>query len=173
MSNIKEDLGKVKGFVFDVDGVLSSSKAYLYPTGEMMRSMNIKDGYALQYAVKKGYIIGIITGGDSEAVRTRFIRLGIQDVYVKSHNKKEDFSNFLQKHHLSPSEILYMGDDLPDYEVMKEVGFPACPADAVEEIKAISKYISHKDGGEGCVRDVVEQVLRLQGNWLHKEAYSW
>src|SRR5512133_396777 len=137
MSNIKEDLGKVKAFIFDVDGVLSGSKAFLYPSGEMMRSMHIKDGFALQYAVKKGYIIGIITGGDSEAVRTRFQKLGIQDIYIKSHDKKGDFAHFLEKHNLLPADILYMGDDLPDYEVMKEVGFAACPADAVEEIKAI------------------------------------
>jgi 3-deoxy-D-manno-octulosonate 8-phosphate phosphatase (KDO 8-P phosphatase) len=173
MSNIKEDLGQVKAFVFDVDGVLSTCKAFLYPSGEMMRSMNIKDGYALQYAVKKGYIIGIISGGDSESVRTRFMKLGIQDIYLKSHDKKIDFADFLLKHQLKASDILYMGDDLPDYEVMQEAGFPACPSDAAEEIKSVSKYISHKEGGDGCVRDVIEQVLRLQGNWFHKDALGW
>lgn len=173
MSNIKEDLARVKAFVFDVDGVLSGSSAYLYPTGEMMRSMNIKDGYAIQYAVKKGYVIAIITGGDTESVRTRFEKLGVQDIYLKSNNKMRDFDDFIRKHELLPENILYMGDDLPDYEVMKIVGFPACPSDASEEIRSVSRYISHKAGGEGCVRDVIEQVLRLQGNWLHTDAFHW
>jgi 3-deoxy-D-manno-octulosonate 8-phosphate phosphatase (KDO 8-P phosphatase) len=173
MSNFKEDLAKVKAFVFDVDGVLSSSTILVHPSGEMLRSMNIKDGYAVFYTLKKGYPICIISGGNSESVRIRFSNLGIKDIYLKSTNKLDDLKDFLSKYELQPENILYMGDDLPDYEVMKTVGFPTCPADAVEEIKAISTYISDKSGGEGCVRDVIEQVLRLQGKWMEDDAFHW
>ncbi len=173
MSNFKEELGKVSAFVFDVDGVLSNAKLYLHPENYLMRSMNIKDGYAIQYAIRKGYPIGIITGGNSEAVETRFTNLGIKDIYLRSRNKMQDLADFLSKYELKPENILYMGDDLPDYLVMKEIGFPTCPSDAVEEIKSISIYISDKAGGEGCVRDVIEQVLRLQGKWMEPDAFTW
>jgi 3-deoxy-D-manno-octulosonate 8-phosphate phosphatase (KDO 8-P phosphatase) len=170
--NFKELLGTVKAFVFDVDGVFSHN-VLLHPSGDLMRSMNIKDGFAVQYAIKKGYPIAIITGGDSDTVRSRFENLGVQKIYQKSQNKMDDFNNFLQQSNITPEEIMYMGDDLPDYPIMSLVGVPVCPADAVEEIKSISKYISHKTGGEGCVRDVIEQVLRVQGNWFHPEALTW
>jgi 3-deoxy-D-manno-octulosonate 8-phosphate phosphatase (KDO 8-P phosphatase) len=173
MSNFKEDLGSIKAFIFDVDGVLSSSKIYLHPGGDMMRSMNIKDGFAIQYAIRKGYHVAIITGGNSESVRKRFEHLGVKDIYLKSTDKRLEFREFMSLYDLEPKNILYMGDDLPDYLVMKEVGFPACPSDANEEIKAISKYVSDKCGGDGCVRDVIEQVLRLQGKWMHEEAFHW
>jgi 3-deoxy-D-manno-octulosonate 8-phosphate phosphatase (KDO 8-P phosphatase) len=173
MSNFKEDLAKVKAFAFDVDGVFSTSKVLLHPSGEMMRTMNIKDGYALFYTLRKGYPVGIISGGYSESVRLRFSRLGMTDIYLKSTNKLENIKDFISKYDLLPENILYMGDDLPDYEVMKMVGFPTCPSDAVEEIKEISAYISDKAGGEGCVRDVIEQVLRLQGKWMDDDAFSW
>jgi 3-deoxy-D-manno-octulosonate 8-phosphate phosphatase (KDO 8-P phosphatase) len=170
--NFKELLGNVKAFAFDVDGVFSHN-VIVHPSGELLRSMNIKDGYAVQYAFKKGYPLAIITGGNSEAVRIRFENLGLSDIYMKSRNKMDDFNEFLLRYKLNPEEILYMGDDLPDYEIMKKVGVPTCPADAVEEIKAIAAYVSHKTGGEGCVRDVIEQVLRVQGQWLHPEAFVW
>ncbi len=170
--NFKELLRNVKAFTFDVDGVFSNN-VLLHPSGELLRTMNIKDGFAVQYAIKKGYPIAIITGGNSEAVRLRFKNLGIRDIYLKSQNKIEDFSDFLLRNQLKPEEILYMGDDLPDYEIMKRVGVPTCPADAVAEIKDISVYISHKPGGEGCVRDVIEQVLRVQDKWMHPEALTW
>jgi 3-deoxy-D-manno-octulosonate 8-phosphate phosphatase (KDO 8-P phosphatase) len=173
MSNFKEDLSKVKAFVFDVDGVFATSKVILHPSGDMMRTMNIKDGYAVFYTIKKGYIICIISGGTSESVRIRFEKLGLTDIYLGSHNKVRDFKDFLSKHDLKPENILYMGDDLPDYEVMQMVGVPTCPSDAVEEIKSISSYISDKAGGEGCVRDVIEQVLRLQGKWMDGNAFNW
>ncbi len=173
MNNSKEDLAKVRALVFDVDGVLSSSMLYVYPGGELMRSMNIKDGYAIQYAVRKGYSVAIISGGNSGAIKKRFRRLGVRDIYLKSHNKKKDLEDFLSRRKLSHEQVLYMGDDLPDYEVMNAVGYPACPADAVEEIKVISKYISDKHGGDGCVRDVIEQVLRLQEKWMDGDAYHW
>ncbi|HYX07909.1 MAG TPA: HAD-IIIA family hydrolase [Bacteroidales bacterium] len=171
--NFKEDLQKINAFLFDVDGVFTNSNVYLHPGGDLMRSMNIKDGFAIQYAVKKGYLVGIISGGDSESVRARFQKLGIIDIYLKSSDKKNDYMDFILKYSLKDDEVLYMGDDIPDYEVMKRVGFPCCPADAVEEIKSLSKYISDKNGGQGCVRDVVEQVLRLQGKWMHNDAFHW
>jgi 3-deoxy-D-manno-octulosonate 8-phosphate phosphatase (KDO 8-P phosphatase) len=173
MSNFKEELSSVKAFVFDVDGVLSNAKIHLHPEHHLMRTMNIKDGYAIQYAIRKGYPIGIITGGNSSAVERRFRNIGVTDIYLKSKNKQQDLSDFLLKHDLKPENILYMGDDLPDYLVMQEVGFPTCPSDAVEEIKSISIYISDKAGGEGCVRDVIEQVLRLQGKWMEADAFTW
>jgi 3-deoxy-D-manno-octulosonate 8-phosphate phosphatase (KDO 8-P phosphatase) len=170
--NFKELLGRVKAFVFDVDGVFSHN-VIVHPSGDLMRSMNIKDGFAVQYAIKKGYPIAIITGGNSDSVRKRFENLGVKHIYLKANNKTEHFNDFLQQNNITPEEILYMGDDLPDYPIMVKVGIPVCPADAVEEIKAISKYISHKTGGEGCVRDVIEQVLRVQGNWFHPDAVMW
>ena len=173
MTNFKEELSKVRAFIFDVDGVLSDSKIYLAPEGELMRSMNIKDGYAIQYAVRKGYHMAIITGGNSVYVRKRFTNLGVKDIYMRSRNKMDHLRDFLNKYDLKAEEILYMGDDLPDYEVMKHVGFPTCPADADSEIKELSVYISEKKGGEGCARDVIEQVLRLQGNWMHDDAFRW
>ena len=173
MSNFKEDLQKVRAFVFDVDGVFSSSKIYLHPSGDLMRSMNIKDGFATQYAVRKGYPIGIITGGNSNSVKERFRKLGVKDIYLGSFHKVQDFELFTAKYSLKPENVLYMGDDLPDYPVMKQVGFPTCPSDAVEEIKAISRYISDRAGGEGCVRDIIEQVMRLHGKWMEEDAFRW
>ena len=163
----------VKAFAFDVDGVLSNPEVYLHPSGEIMRSMNTKDGYALQYAVKRGYPIAIITGGNTPSVATRFKGLGITDIYMASSYKMDDFKDFLHKYNLHPKEVLYMGDDLPDMEIMKQSGIPCCPSDAVEEIKSISQYISPFKGGKGCVRDVIEQVLRLHGRWNDGEAFTW
>ena len=173
MTNFKEGLQAVKAFAFDVDGVLSDPKVYLHPSGELLRSMNTKDGYALQYAVKRGYPIAIITGGTSESVALRFRGLGITDIYLASSNKTDDFNDFLFKYGLKPEQVLYMGDDLPDYEVMKKAGVPCCPSDAVEEIKSVAHYISPFGGGSGCVRDVIEQVLRLHGRWLDGKSFIW
>jgi 3-deoxy-D-manno-octulosonate 8-phosphate phosphatase (KDO 8-P phosphatase) len=173
MSNFKEELRKVKAFIFDVDGVLSESKIYLHPGGEPMRSINIKDGFAIQYAIRKGYPVCIITGGNSQAVESRYRYLGVSDIYLRSKNKLDDLKDFLAKYDFTSENVLYMGDDLPDYSVMQEVGFPTCPADAVEEIKSISLYISDKSGGEGCARDVIEQVLRLHGKWMDPDALTW
>ena len=173
MGNFREDLTNIKAFVFDVDGVLGSDKVLLHPNGDMLRTMNIKDGFAMQYAVRKGYLIAIITGGASELVKNRFANLGITDIYLKSSNKMRDYENFLEKHKLTDAEVLYMGDDLPDYEVMQKVGVPTCPANAAEEIKEISVYISDHQGGDGAVRDVIQQTMRLQGNWMHSDAFRW
>lgn len=173
MSSINYDLTKIKAFVFDVDGVLSTEYIPLHPTGEPMRVINTKDGYAMQLAAKKGYILGIITGGDSAAVRMRFECLGFQYIYTKARNKINDFRDFMQKTGLDLEEICYVGDDIPDYKIMKIVGLPACPADAVPEIKEISRYISPKTGGMGVGRDIIEQVLKVQGNWMQGDAFGW
>lgn len=173
MGAINFDLTKIKGLVFDVDGVLSSDMIPLHPSGEPMRMVNIKDGYALQLAVKKGLQVAIITGGNTDAVRKRFAGLGITHLYLGAQIKKNQFVTFLQETGLKAEEVLYMGDDIPDFEVMKLVGLPVCPADAASEIKAISCYISHKEGGRGCARDVIEQVLKAQGLWMDGIAFGW
>lgn len=165
MANFKELLTKVKAFVFDVDGVYSEARVLLSASGELLRTMSTKDGFATKIAVDKGYPVAIISGGKSESVRTRFQGLGVTDIYLASTDKMEDFKDFYFKYGLELENILYMGDDLPDYEIMTHVGIPVCPADAVPEIKKVAKYISDKNGGNGCVRDVIEQVLRAQGNW--------
>ena len=167
MANYKEKLKNIKAFIFDVDGVFTDGKIYLEPGGDFVRAVDMKDGYAVNYAIKQGYIIGIISGGFSETVRKRFQFLNITDIYLNSKDKKSDFEDFYFKYGLKPEEILYMGDDIPDYEVMKICGLATCPADAVEEIKSIASYISTFPGGNGCVRDVIEQVLKLQGKWFH------
>ncbi len=173
MNNFKEGLTKIKAFAFDVDGVLSNPKVYLHPSGELMRTMNTKDGYALQYAIKRGYPIAIITGGQTESVGLRFRGLGITDIYLGSFQKLDDFNDFICTYSIQPEDVLYMGDDLPDFEVMKIVGVSCCPSDAVEEIKSVAHYISPHAGGEGCVRDVIEQVLRLHGRWMNGVSFVW
>jgi 3-deoxy-D-manno-octulosonate 8-phosphate phosphatase (KDO 8-P phosphatase) len=174
MSHFKEELIHIKAFAFDVDGVFSNSNVYLYPTGELLRTMNIKDGYAVQYAVKQGFPIAIITGGFSESVRTRFQGLGVTDVYLKCLDKRDALEDFCFKYGLQPDELMYMGDDIPDYEAMTKVRLAVCPSNAVPEIQAISHYISHLPGGEGCVRDVMEQVMRAQGKWFNPSiAATW
>ena len=173
MSNINYDLRKIKGFIFDVDGVLSPDSIPLHPSGEPMRVINTKDGYAMQLAAKKGFQLAIITGGDTQAVRIRFENLGFQHVYLKAKHKLDEFNDYLSKTGLKPEEVCYVGDDIPDYEVMEIVGLPACPADAVPEIKEISKYISHKEGGKGVGRDIIEQVLKAQDKWMKADAFGW
>lgn len=168
--NFKQLLTQVKAFVLDVDGVLTDGSLVLMPDGEQVRTMNIRDGYALQLAIKKGYKIGIISGGKSEAVRKRLNGLGIYDVYLGVTDKVDVFNEYILTYTLSPEDVLYMGDDVPDYEVMKKVAVPVCPFDAAPEIKGISIYVSDKKGGEGCVRDVIEQVLRVNGHWIEKDA---
>lgn len=173
MSTINYDLSKIKAFIFDVDGVLSSECIPLSPEGEPMRSVNIKDGYALNLAIRSGYGVAIITGGNTKAVRLRFEGLGIKYVYMKSCIKINDLNDYMQKTGYKPEEIIYAGDDIPDYHGMKAVGLSVAPADAAPEIKAIAKYISHKKGGEGVGRDVIEQVMKTQGTWMNDEAFGW
>jgi 3-deoxy-D-manno-octulosonate 8-phosphate phosphatase (KDO 8-P phosphatase) len=173
MTNFKEDLVKIKAFVFDIDGVLSLQTISLNAFGVPNRTVNLRDGYALQLAVKKGYYIAIISGSNSKEYLRRLKLLGIKDVYLNSRSKLEHFNNFLKKHNLKNSEVLFMGDDIPDFQVMKQTGVPVCPSDADSEIKQVSSYISDKKGGEGCVRDVIEQVLRLHNNWMDTDAFTW
>jgi 3-deoxy-D-manno-octulosonate 8-phosphate phosphatase (KDO 8-P phosphatase) len=173
MGSINYDLKKIKGFIFDVDGVLSPDSIPLHPSGEPMRVINTKDGYAMQLAAKQGYQLAIITGGDTQSVRKRFESLGFQRVYLKAKHKIDEFKDFLARTGLDPEEICYVGDDIPDYEVMQLVGLPVCPADAAPEIKNISKYISPKEGGKGVGRDVIEQVLKAQNKWMKSDAFGW
>ena len=172
MQTFKQKLKNIKAFAFDVDGVLSGG-VFLHPGGDIMRAMNIKDGYALQLARKLGYPIAIITGAASESIIKRFEALGITDIYLKSANKMEDFEDFLIRYELSADQVLYMGDDIPDYPVMEKTGVATCPSDAASEIKSISHYISDIPGGQGCVRDVLEQTLKVQNKWLTGEAFEW
>nr|WP_319397760.1 HAD hydrolase family protein [uncultured Carboxylicivirga sp.] len=165
MSNFKEDLMKVKAFAFDIDGVLSLQTIPMHVSGVPMRTANIKDGFAIQLAVKLGYPVAIISGGNTEAVLKRYNGLGVEDVYLGVSDKLPVFEQWINQKGLSADEVLYMGDDLPDYPVMKRVGVPTCPSDAVEEIKSLCKYISDRKGGEGAGRDVIEQVLRAHGKW--------
>jgi len=161
----KEYLNHITTFIFDIDGVLTDGSVTVTTSGELLRKMNIKDGYALKTAVDLGYHICIISGGSNDGVRIRLNGLGITNVYLGTHNKIDQLNEFLSKYKIQPEQVLYMGDDLPDYHVMQMVGLPCCPQDAVPEIKNISKYISHKNGGYGAARDVIEQVLKVQGKW--------
>ena len=160
----KKQLQSIQAMIFDVDGVFSNSFV-VADSGKLNRIMNAKDGYAIKSAVEQGYLIAIITGGNSQAVKERFQLLGITDIYLSQTNKIDAFTDFYLKYNISPEKILYMGDDMPDFEVMTKVGLATCPADAVSEIKKISNYISDKKGGEGCVRDIVEQVMKIQKKW--------
>ncbi len=163
--NALELFKPITSFVLDVDGVLTDGTILVLPGGLMARSMNIKDGYALQLAIKKGYKVVVISGGDSPEVLERLNKLGVVDVFMKVDNKLACLQRFMQQHSLQPQQLLYMGDDIPDYEIMLNVGLPCCPSDAVPEIKTISQYISPMKGGKGCVRDVIEKVLKLKGDW--------
>lgn len=166
MANFKEDLRKVKAFAFDIDGVFTDGSVFIHPSGEMLRTQNTRDGYAIQLAVKLGFPVAIISGGNGDSMRPRFNSLGITDIYLGSHDKLNDFTDFCFKYDLKPDDILYMGDDIPDLCVLRVAGMATCPADAVPEVKEASRYISDRPGGKGCVRDVIEQVLRLNGKWL-------
>ena len=163
--NYKELMPQISTFVFDVDGVLTDGTVTIFPNGELVRKMNIKDGYALKTAIDKGYRVCIISGGTNEGVRSRLQGLGVKDIYLGAHNKIDQLEEYLTLNNLTPQEVLYMGDDIPDLQVMQQVALAACPKDAVPEIQEISIYISQKKGGQGCVRDVIEQVLKVQDKW--------
>jgi 3-deoxy-D-manno-octulosonate 8-phosphate phosphatase (KDO 8-P phosphatase) len=170
---INYDLNKIKTLIFDVDGVLSRQTITLSPDCDPHRTTNVRDGYAINMAIKNGLEIAIITGGNSSSVKVRYEALGVKHIYLKSKIKMVDFRDYLEKTGYLPEEIIYIGDDIPDYEVMQQVGLPVAPADAAPEIKQIAKYISKEKGGEGVVRDVIEQVLKVQGKWLNGEAFGW
>ena len=171
--NYKELLNEIRSFVFDVDGVFTDNKVHIFPNGEFVRTMNVRDGYALQLAVKKGYNVAIITGGNSKAVKKRFEYLGVKHIYLGSSNKLNVFNQLIKNSEFNSNEILYMGDDIPDLEVMQSVALATSPIDACEEVKAISHYVSDKKGGEGCIRDVIEQTLRVQGKWMSGDHNEW
>jgi len=170
---INYDLKKIKAFVFDVDGVLSANRITLDMNGDPMRTVNIKDGFALQLAVKKGFEVGIITGGITESVRIRYARLGIRHIYMGSFDKLSDYRDFKKNTHLKNRQIMYCGDDLPDYRVMEKAGLPVAPADAAPEIKDIAIYVSPHNGGDGVARDIIEQTLKIHGLWMDEEAFGW
>ena len=171
---INYDLTKIKAIIFDVDGVLSSETIPLHPNGEPMRTVNIKDGYAIQLAMKQGLRIVILTGGKTESVRKRYENLGVEDIFMGCAVKLKVYQEFLANYGYAEEEIMYMGDDIPDYEIMQQVGCPVCPKDACSDIKELSIYVSDRNGGYGCGRDVIEQVLRAQGKWLESEkAFGW
>lgn len=161
----KEIMPQINTFIFDVDGVLTDGTVTIFPDGELVRTMNIKDGYALKTAVDMGFNVCIISGGTNPAVKSRLQALGITDIYLGAHHKTEQFDEYLDIYNIHPSQVLYMGDDIPDIPVMEKCGLATCPKDAVPEVQNISSYISQIKGGKGCVRDVIEQVLKVQDKW--------
>ncbi len=169
MTFFKERLKNIKGLIFDVDGVLSMDVSPLDEQGDPVRTANVKDGLAIRYALQSGYEVAIITGANIDRVKLRHQKLGVKHIYMNSFTKVECLDDFLLKTGLEKGEVLYMGDDLIDFPIMKEVGIATCPVDAVPEIKAISQYISDKKGGKGCVRDVIERVMRSQQKWFGQE----
>ncbi len=171
--NYKQKLKDITTFVFDVDGVLTDGLVILDSSGEMARTMHTKDGYALQHAVKKGYNICIITGGNSSMVKKRLEGLGIKDVFMSVHEKLSVFETYLKDKNINANQVVYMGDDLPDFPCINAAGIGCCPNDSAVEIREVSNYISHLNGGKGCVRDILEQTMRVQGKWMDKDAMQW
>ena len=173
MPLIHEEFIQVKAFVFDVDGVMTDGSVIATEQGDFLRTFNIKDGFALQHAIKMQYPIAIISGGKSEGIEKRFTQLGITDVFTGQQHKQAAFDKFIHKHGLSPKDILYMGDDMPDFELLKQVGVACCPNDAAIDIKQICKYVSPINGGKGCVRDVLEKTMKLQDKWWSEHTHTW
>jgi 3-deoxy-D-manno-octulosonate 8-phosphate phosphatase (KDO 8-P phosphatase) len=163
--NLLEQFQQIKVFVFDMDGVLTDGSLLIMPGGEFLRTMNIKDGYALQLAVKKGYHVVVISGSVSKSCAERLEYLGVKNVYMKVNDKEEVLAQFILANNIKWEEVLFMGDDIPDLTVMKQAGLACCPNDAVPEIKAVSKFISTFPGGKGCVREAIEKVLKLNDDW--------
>lgn len=173
MENYRKKLSEITTFIFDFDGVLSDGKIYVLPDGDQLRATGVKDGYALQYALRKGYRIAIISGGISESMRLRYQHFKGMEIYLRVHDKVELLKEYMEKHQISGDEILIMGDDIPDYKMMQFAAIKCCPADAAEEIKSIADYISFKGAGDGCARDVIEQTLKAQGKWFQEDACVW
>ena len=163
--NQLEKFAEINTFIFDVDGVFTDSGLLVLEDGKLLRKMNARDGYAVKAALAAGYRVAIITGGKSEGVKIRLQNLGIKDIYLGIHDKLEAYEEYIDIYHLDEAKIMYMGDDIPDYEVMRRVGFPACPSDAAPEIRKLAIYISPEKGGDGCVRDVIERALKISGKW--------
>ncbi|NVK05841.1 MAG: HAD hydrolase family protein [Flavobacteriia bacterium] len=171
--NYKELLNHVTTFVFDVDGVMTDGSVTLVPGQQPYRTFHSKDGYALQLAMRKNYRIAIITGGRSEAVKERFNALGVNDIWMGSSDKKDAMDELFMMYDLKREEVLYMGDDIPDYEALQMAGVACTPSDGAPEVKAICDYVSQKPGGKGCVRDIIEQTLKVQDNWMKEGDHTW
>ncbi|GGG43498.1 3-deoxy-D-manno-octulosonate 8-phosphate phosphatase [Croceivirga lutea] len=163
--NYKEYLKDITTFVFDVDGVFTDGSVLITETGELLRKMSVKDGYALKTAIQKGYNVCIITGGTNEGVKTRLKGLGVTDIYMGAHHKQDQLDEYLDIYDINPENVVYMGDDMPDIPPMKMVKLATCPQNAIPEVKVICDYVSHKNGGDGCVRDIIEQVMKVRGDW--------
>ncbi|MBN8693850.1 MAG: HAD hydrolase family protein [Bacteroidetes bacterium] len=170
MQNFKEKLNKITTLMFDVDGVFTDGKVLVMENGEVVRNVFSKDGYAIHLAVQKKYKLVIISGGNNVAIKNLLTRSGIEHIFINQHDKLQCYKDFIYEHNINDEQVMYMGDDLPDYEIMSRVGVAACPNDSATEIKSICSYISPKNGGEGCVRDIIEQVMRVQGQW---EIANW
>lgn len=164
--HFKEIMNDITTFIFDVDGVLTDGSVFVTNEGEMLRSMNIRDGYAIKAAVESGYNVCVISGGSNEGVRVRLRNLGVTEIHLGIPDKIKIFKEYTARYKIKPEQVLYLGDDIPDYQVMKLVGLPTCPQDASQEIKSISRYVSHIKGGKGAARDVIEQVMKVQGKWM-------
>ncbi len=164
-----ENIKQVKAIILDIDGVLTDGTVHVTESGEQLRKFHVRDGYALKYAIKKGFLVCIISGGNSNSVLHRFSGLGITEVHLGIEDKLEVYLKVLKEHALSDADVMYMGDDLPDIAVMRRVGVAACPVDAVQEVKACADYISPFSGGQGCVRELVETILKVQGKWYMDE----
>lgn len=171
--NYKSILKNINTLIFDVDGVFTDNRVILFPGMEPVRTFSARDGYALQYAIRKGLRIVIITGGRSESVIERLEAFGIEHVYTSIRNKEKKLMEFVEETNSDTERILYMGDDIPDMRIMLKVGLACCPQDAVNEIKSICNYVSPKNGGQGCVRDIIEQTLKIQGKWMEDDAHEW
>ena len=165
-NSYKKKLNHITTFILDIDGVLTDGRVHITSSGDLMRSMHTKDGFAIKTAVKKGYRVAVISGAKDENVIKRLAYLNIQDIFIKADNKLPVYEQLLQKYNLDEKEVMYMGDDIPDIPLLRRVGLSACPRDAVQEVLDTVDYISHKNGGDTCVRDVIEQVLRVQGKWI-------
>ena len=171
---INYDLTSVKAVIFDVDGVLSLSTIQMSPAGMPVRTVNIKDGYAIQLAIKMGLKLAIISGGTDPSIEERYRKLGMKDIFMSCSTKIQVLHKYLADNNISADEVIYVGDDIPDYEIMQIVGCPCCPADACSDIKEISTYVSPYEGGKGCARDIIEQILRAKGLWLSSaKAFGW
>ncbi len=173
MGSYKQRLSELSTLIFDVDGVFTDGTVMVMPDGQLLRRLSAKDSYALQYAIKKGMRVAIITGSNSKIVAESLRHLGVRHVFLESKNKLDVYERYIADQHIRDEEILYMGDDIPDYTVLSRVGVSTCPADASEEVKRICHYVSHRSGGNGCVRDVIEQTLRAKGLWFDKDALIW
>ena len=172
MGNFKEEIAGIRAFAFDVDGVFTTGEITVFPNGDFIRTYNAKDGYSVALALRRGYRVAIISGGCGKTLETRFRMLNVTAIYTQVHDKIEVLKEFMAEHGLERSEVLYMGDDLPDIEAMRYCGLAVAPADAVPEVIEAAHYVSRFDGGRGCVRDTIEQVMRARGDWGHEKGFN-